>query len=896
MNSKLFKQLIINNIFEEKKSKKIFLSKDKNLTSARKKIRACNQEFKKYNRDSTEKKYLLDNINYFNLKTSTSKKKNNAINTKKIKKELYNSKKNSFNKKLAISKKEMIKIVNHNLSNSKKERNLSIISVRSEGEEKTKYQEKYINKLSHELILPSNKENIYTKNTSHKKIKNRNYLSPIKDGTTTMTYISNFTISNKINNNTDDDNQIIKVNLNENKKANKNIKKDASYALSNSNTNSNTNSRNITNYFNDNKINKNALNDINNFNKDIKEIINIKESISLLKEQLKVDNNICNLTYINNKINLKRKKNKLKNNHYYISTRNEIKTKYLNTSESFKNMEINKINDIKIDSAKNKKTIYINNNKSKLNLKTVFQKTKDKNHSSINKTKFNENNKSFKNFFYHEKNYKYEIKNNSNKNISIKDKKRNNVISQKSFTKYNNSNISKIYKNNKIKNHNQKIDSPNITEKGKNNLNKKIKKLSKNQFLMTVRNNTSKKIINKYKSNYKIKIIQKKKIILDSNFENKIAYNNQNILKFKFDKNKNNHSLDIKLNNENKSFNFKTNKSQLLLPLCKKNKKIKNIHEITKNIDKIEIISKPGETIFGKVKINQDNYFNYDLINNYKLIGVCDGHGENGHHVSEFIKKNLPIELNNQLKKTLYIQNIINSLHENNNIKNNFIEFKKLKEILINSYLITNNKLLLKDNINHLNLKLSGSTCVSILMDMKNKNKLYISNIGDSRAIIIKEMKNNYWTCQQLSRDHKPIEKDESSRIYKCGGEIQKIEDENGGWTGPLRVWAKNERGPGLAMTRSFGDILGSSIGIICLPEINEYIIKKEDRAIIIASDGLWEYVSNKETINIVKKSINKNDNCKIVNQLYREAFKKWKQKNKGIDDITIICIILKNE
>ena len=363
MNSKLFKQLIINNIFEEKKSKKIFLSKDKNLTSARKKIRACNQEFKKYNRDSTEKKYLLDNINYFNLKTSTSKKKKITINTKKIKKELYNSKKNSFNKKLAISKKEMKKIINHNLSDSKKERNLSIISVRSEGEEKSKYQEKYINKLSHELILPSNKENIYNKNTSHKKIKNRNYLSPIKDGTTTMTYISNFTLSNKINNNTDDENQIIKVNLNENKKANKNIKKDASYALSNSNTNSNTNSRNITNYFNDNKINKNALNDINNFNKDIKEIINIKESISLLKEQLKVDNNICNLTYINNKINLKRKKNKLKNNHYYISTRNEIKTKYLNTSESFKNMEINKINDIKIDSAKNKKTIYINNNK-----------------------------------------------------------------------------------------------------------------------------------------------------------------------------------------------------------------------------------------------------------------------------------------------------------------------------------------------------------------------------------------------------------------------------------------------------------------------------------------------------------------------------------------------------
>ena len=178
-------------------------------------------------------------------------------------------------------------------------------------------------------------------------------------------------------------------------------------------------------------------------------------------------------------------------------------------------------------------------------------------------------------------------------------------------------------------------------------------------------------------------------------------------------------------------------------------------------------------------------------------------------------------------------------------------------------------------------------------MDTNNLNKLYISNVGDSRALIIKEMKYKYWTCQQLSRDHKPIEKDESTRIYKCGGEIQKMEDDDGGWTGPLRVWVKNGDGPGLAMTRSFGDILGSSIGVICIPEINEYTIKKEDKAIIIASDGLWEYVSNKETTNIVKKVYNKKEPNIIVNQLYKEAYKKWKNKDKGIDDITIICVIL---
>ena len=156
-------------------------------------------------------------------------------------------------------------------------------------------------------------------------------------------------------------------------------------------------------------------------------------------------------------------------------------------------------------------------------------------------------------------------------------------------------------------------------------------------------------------------------------------------------------------------------------------------------------------------------------------------------------------------------------------------------------------------------------------------------------------MKCNFWTCQQLSRDHKPLEKDESSRIYRCGGEIQKMEDDQGGWIGPLRVWVKNGEGPGLAMTRSFGDILGSSIGVICVPEINEYTIKKEDKAIIIASDGLWEFISNKETTNIVKKAFNKKEPNRIVNQLYKESYKKWKNKDKQVDDITIICIVLNN-
>lgn len=51
-------------------------------------------------------------------------------------------------------------------------------------------------------------------------------------------------------------------------------------------------------------------------------------------------------------------------------------------------------------------------------------------------------------------------------------------------------------------------------------------------------------------------------------------------------------------------------------------------------------------------------------------------------------------------------------------------------------------------------------------------------------------------------------------------GRIEPYRDEHGEEIGPLRVWIKNEHVPGLAMTRSFGDLLGASVGVSAIPEI----------------------------------------------------------------------------
>ena len=378
----------------------------------------------------------------------------------------------------------------------------------------------------------------------------------------------------------------------------------------------------------------------------------------------------------------------------------------------------------------------------------------------------------------------------------------------------------------------------------------------------------------------------------------------------KFDFHLQNKDFKNKYNSPYKTvYSTRNPKTRILFDFDKKGspKKNKNLEESKK----IGILTKAGVEKEDKKKINQDNYFNYDLKNGYKFIGVCDGHGENGKKVSDFIKTNLPKELEtefnvlitNEKKRLSILEGMLKHDEENNSEKKEkfniekYIDYEKMKELLKNVFISTNLKLFAENM--KLNLKTSGSTCVSIFYKKKDLKKLYIANAGDSRAIVIKELEsssennNNTWSYEQLSRDHKPSEKEEAERIIKCGGEIQKIQNEDGTFEGPLRIFQKNEEGPGLAMSRSFGDSEGEKLGIIAEPDVKEYLIKKEDKALIIATDGLWEYTTNEEVVNIVKKYWKKKDANIINNELYKLAVDNWKKKHCTIDDITIISLFL---
>ena len=54
---------------------------------------------------------------------------------------------------------------------------------------------------------------------------------------------------------------------------------------------------------------------------------------------------------------------------------------------------------------------------------------------------------------------------------------------------------------------------------------------------------------------------------------------------------------------------------------------------------------------------------------------------------------------------------------------------------------------------------------------------------------------------------------------------------------------------PGLAMSRSIGDNLVGCVGVIWEPEIFEFDLQFQDKFLIIASDGVWEFIENEEIV-----------------------------------------------
>ena len=289
-----------------------------------------------------------------------------------------------------------------------------------------------------------------------------------------------------------------------------------------------------------------------------------------------------------------------------------------------------------------------------------------------------------------------------------------------------------------------------------------------------------------------------------------------------------------------------------------------------------------GKDCFGKRKINQDLYLVKTKMNNiegFNAFGVLDGHGEYGHKVSSFTRNEIINEINDNLEKIG-----VNSLSEI------YSELKKNDYMIIKkAYKNIDKKL----QYQKFNSYFSGTTCVIVF---QIGNNLITANVGDSRAILIysddpKDENLENSKVFKLSKDQKPELPEEKKRIIKNGGIVDQMLDKNKKRSGPFRVWAGKENFPGLAMSRSIGDLKGKKFGLISEPEIIEYKLNEKSKFMVICSDGVWEFLKNEDVMNMGKGYYKNNNIDGFLKEIIRLSEYWWEKEDIIRDDITAVIV-----
>ena len=293
----------------------------------------------------------------------------------------------------------------------------------------------------------------------------------------------------------------------------------------------------------------------------------------------------------------------------------------------------------------------------------------------------------------------------------------------------------------------------------------------------------------------------------------------------------------------------------------------------TGRVKSVSSQSQAGKGEDGFTKVNQDSFLvlqNEYNLKDFNVFSVMDGHGVNGHLVSRFttkyftnfFKKNKKMNASNSSEDQLFYR-----------LKKN--DYDVLKRVFRHA-----ERDLEKGG--DIDANFSGTTCVMVF---QVGDRIICANVGDSRAIIVKGDK-----AIPLSIDQKPDDPEESKRIKENGGEISQYE-EDGEKSGPFRVWKKGEAYPGIAMSRSIGDFIASKLGVIPEPKFLEEKIDKDTKFIVVASDGVWEFLDNETVKNMVMPYYEKKDPIGACKELIKKSTEYWNQEDIVVDDITCIVV-----
>lgn len=197
---------------------------------------------------------------------------------------------------------------------------------------------------------------------------------------------------------------------------------------------------------------------------------------------------------------------------------------------------------------------------------------------------------------------------------------------------------------------------------------------------------------------------------------------------------------------------------------------------------------------------------------NYLLFSLYDGHG--GSEIAKYCKDNFPLNFS---KLIINLKNILD----------NYSQIEREKRLISNIELFLKTSYLKTDeNSKVVNNHQAGSTALTAFFVYDNNKKyLFVANLGDSTAYLVNK---NY--TKKLSFDHLCTDYSESKRVTSTGGYI----------------FANRVMGE-LMVTRAFGDHKLKLFGVSSEPSIHMRIINEDDQWLILASDGIWDVISERD-------------------------------------------------
>lgn len=290
--------------------------------------------------------------------------------------------------------------------------------------------------------------------------------------------------------------------------------------------------------------------------------------------------------------------------------------------------------------------------------------------------------------------------------------------------------------------------------------------------------------------------------------------------------------------------------------------------EAGSHISRLHGVSKKGYAPYNPRKKNQDALAMIeDEVTGTQAILVLDGHGEAGDQVSGYYKEKYIDEVFSRPEWAEGVEGMKASIEH---------VLRKLEKELINN--------------RNVDTEFSGSTYVFACL---RGGSLLVANVGDSRVTLGVERADGRVVAEAVSVDHKPELPAEKARIVAAGGRVFAVEYDDG-IDGPNRVWLGHMDVPGLAMSRSVGDVVAHTAGVTTDPEFFERELTHADRFLVSATDGLWEFMTDDEVVTMVATIATETGSPKAcVEALVEESNARWMKNEQVIDDTTIAVAFL---